>query len=94
MCEYCRQFTCPAGCPNAEVKAVAVCEKCGDDIVAGEGYYEYFGNHYHEDCFEEVAVNLLLETGAVYKEAGDGIDEGPDMDDEYERYRDERLLED
>ena len=92
MCEICHQFRCPSGCPNApDPPAVATCKHCGEEIVVGDEYYEYDGECYHEDCFSDIAVSLLLEAGAELKEASeDDIDDG--SDEAYERYRDEQLF--
>ena len=36
MCDICRQFVCPGGCPNApEAVAVFVCSGCDRDIYEG-----------------------------------------------------------
>lgn len=37
MCDICRQFPCPPGCPNAPGPiAVFVCSGCDRDIYEGE----------------------------------------------------------
>ena len=92
MCEICRQYRCPAGCPNApDPPAVVACEYCGENIVVGDEYFEYNGNYYHVECFADAAVSLLLENGASHGEMDyDDIDDG--SDEAYERYRDERLF--
>lgn len=92
MCSICHQAICPSGCPNAdEAPAIAKCEHCSEDIVVGEEYYEYEGNLYHRECFEDIAVELLLEAGATLSTASEyDIDDG--SDEAYERYRDERLF--
>ena len=92
MCEICHQYRCPSGCPNApDPEPIAICKHCLEDIVVGDEYYEYDGEKYHEDCFADAAVDLLIEAGAERKEASeDDLDDG--SDDAYERYRDERLF--
>ena len=65
MCELCMTNPCDSRCPNApEPEAVFKCSKCKEDIEEGELYYEFDGEHYHEDCFRDCAVDLLLENGA------------------------------
>jgi len=70
VCMECRMNPCSPYCPNApEPETVYVCEHCNEPIVVGEEYYEYDGECYHEECFGDIAVALLLENGAVLKEA-------------------------
>ncbi len=77
MCEICGHFTCVSRCPNYEEKAVYTCKYCGEAIVEGEECYEYDGDYYHEDCFSDCAVDLLLESGATKLTAEE---EEPDYD--------------
>lgn len=92
MCSICGFSTCPSGCPNAdEPETVFTCEHCKDGITVGETYYEYDGCYYHEDCFEEIAVELLIKNGAEKREADESdIDDGSDY--AYESWRDEQLF--
>lgn len=92
MCDICRCSICPSGCPNADGPiSIGVCSHCNEDIVIGEEYYEYEGERYHEECFEDIAVELLVEAGATKSEASEyDIDDG--SDEAYESYRDERLF--
>lgn len=54
MCEYCRQYVCPAACPNApEPPVFAECVGCGIDIMDGDDYYDIDGDYYCEDCIYE-----------------------------------------
>lgn len=64
MCKICLNGSCLRGCPNYEPKKVYECSNCDDDIYDGETYYEYDGNYYHESCFEDIAVELLVQNGA------------------------------
>lgn len=93
MCEVCRSSPCLSGCPNApDPEAIHTCKHCGEDIVVGDEYYEYDGEYYHEECFEDCAVALLMEAGAKRSTASeDDIDDGSDY--LYESRRDEMLLE-
>jgi len=80
MCEICLSSPCAAGCPNAdEPKSIGICTYCKEQIEVGEEYYEYNEDIYHEDCFFDVAVRILLEEGAMKKIAE--IDE-----DEFNEY--------
>lgn len=67
MCEVCRQHPCHPQCPNApEPEAVYTCKICGEPITEGEGYYEMDAEFYHEECFEDSAVQILMdECGAM-----------------------------
>lgn len=62
MCDVCRQTPCHPRCPNApEPPTVYTCKHCGEPIVVGDEWYELDGDYYHEDCFADIAVTLLLE---------------------------------
>ena len=53
MCEYCRQYKCPASCPNApEPSVFAECAECGFEIFDGDDYYDINGKYYCEECIE------------------------------------------
>ena len=49
------------------VETVAhICKICKEPIMAGEMCYEMDGVFYHEDCFEDNAVKILMdECGAM-----------------------------
>lgn len=67
MCDICRQTPCHPGCPNApDPPAVHTCKLCGEAIRVGDDYYEMDGEFYHEECFEDNAVKILMdECGAM-----------------------------
>ncbi len=66
MCEICHHAPCLSGCPNApDPPTVYICKCCGEPIVVDETYYEFEGDRYHEECFEDTAVDILLENGAT-----------------------------
>lgn len=67
MCDVCHMTPCDSRCPNApDPPTVYTCKLCGEPIVVGDDYYEMDGEFYHEDCFEESAVDILLnECGAM-----------------------------
>lgn len=67
MCLECRSFPCDPRCPNApDPPEVYTCEDCGDPIIVGDEYVEFDEKHYHLDCFQDAAVDILLEHyGAV-----------------------------
>lgn len=68
MCEICHMTPCHPQCPNApEPHAVYYCKVCGEPIVAGETYYEMDSEFYHEECFEDNAVNILMEECGAMK---------------------------
>lgn len=67
MCSDCGMSFCPTSCPNSTgPETVYICKECGEPIVAGEEYYEMDGDFYHEDCFEDAAVKILMnDCGAI-----------------------------
>jgi len=78
MCEICHYTPCLSGCPNApEPPSIGQCKFCGEDIQVGEEYFEYDGKKYHEECFSDCAVSLLMENGAELKTAEEEV---PDYD--------------
>ena len=53
MCDICRQFPCPGGCPNAaEPRAVFVCSGCDQDIYEGDNVYHIMGEQFCERCIQ------------------------------------------
>lgn len=60
MCEICGFTECPAGCPNAELKDIGVCEVCGEPIYAGQKYIKPNGL-YHIDCLSELTGAEICE---------------------------------
>lgn len=77
MCEICHQSPCHPRCPNHEEVAVYTCKACGEAIVEGDDYYEMDGEFWHEDCFEDCAVQLLLDECGAMK----GVAQREDRDD-------------
>ena len=79
MCDICLRTPCDSRCPNApEPLAVYTCKYCEDDILEGEDYFELDGEYYHEGCFEDNAVEILLKDYGATKgvaEADDGYDD-------------------
>ena len=79
MCELCHRTPCDSRCPNApEPPAVYTCKICGESIVAGEDYYEMDGEFYHEECFEDNAVKILMDECGAMK----GVEEEPEREDD------------
>ena len=78
MCAICHHTPCDPRCPNApDPPAVYTCKWCGESIVDGEEYIELDGEQYHTECFEDAAVEILLEDYGAMKgvaEMGDGYD--------------------
>lgn len=61
MCQLCRHFICPSGCPNApEPPVFGECEECGAKIYDGDEYYQ-IGEH----KFCEACVNGSYRTAEV-----------------------------
>lgn len=61
MCN-CHLAKCDPRCPNAKDPPTAyVCALCGEPVVNGEEYAELDGEFYHRECFEEAAVDILLD---------------------------------
>ena len=51
MCDYCHQYTCPSGCPNAPDPPIyAHCEICDEPIYDGDEYYKINEHNYCEAC--------------------------------------------
>lgn len=44
-----------------EPVTVATCAYCKEDIYDGDETVEFDGQHYHEDCFSDCAVGILME---------------------------------
>lgn len=67
MCEVCHMNPCHPQCPNApDPEPVYTCKICGEAIRAGDDYYEMDGEFYHAECFEDNAVDILMnECGAM-----------------------------
>ena len=64
-----------AGCPNAPDPPVVLdCVWCGAGIREGEDFYEFRGDCYHTECFNENAVEIIIreELGLVLKTAERG----------------------
>ncbi len=62
MCAICGQFPCDSRCPNApDPKTVVICEVCKEPIYEGEDMFKLDGCCYHDDCFRDCAVELLME---------------------------------
>jgi len=56
MCCYCKQLTCPIGCPNYEPpKPKRYCKICGNGIYEGDEYIENEdGECIHYECIDGV----------------------------------------
>lgn len=77
MCQVCLQTPCHPRCPNApEPPKVYTCKICGEPIVEGEEYYEMDAEFYHEECFEDNAVQILMDECGAMK--GTAELEGPE----------------
>lgn len=77
MCDVCRMSPCHPRCPNApEPPKVYTCKICGEPIVEGEEYYEMDAEFYHEECFEDNAVQILMDECGAMK--GTAELEGPE----------------
>lgn len=77
MCDECRMSPCHPRCPNApEPPKVYTCKICGEPIVEGDEYYEMDAEFYHEECFEDNAVQILMDECGAMK--GTAELEGPE----------------
>lgn len=57
------------GCPNAEPpKALFQCDICETPIYDGERHWNFNGEHFHEECFNDCAVQILEGLGAKREE--------------------------
>ena len=45
---------------DAQQGVVGKCEACGDDVYAGEDYYEIYGETIHSDCLRDWAEKFLV----------------------------------
>lgn len=62
MCDICRQVPCHPRCPNAPApRGVHTCKYCGEPIIAGEKMWELEGDHYHDDCIDDMTSKELLD---------------------------------
>ena len=68
MCSICGHVPCLSRCPNApDPPAIYTCKVCGESIVSGDYYYKLDGEYYHDDCFEDKAVDILLDQFGAMK---------------------------
>ena len=68
MCSVCMRTPCDPRCPNApDPPTVYTCKYCGEPIVPGDEFFEVDGDHYHEDCFTDCAVSILVSQFGVNK---------------------------
>ncbi len=75
MCDICHRTPCDPRCPNApEPTAVYTCKHCGEAITDGDECYELDGDYYHEDCFCDNAVDILVDVFGARKETAEGGD--------------------
>lgn len=78
MCKECRHHPCVSGCPNYEPKRFwTCCAECGSHLYIGDTAYKMGDNYYCEECVTPLEL------------------EEPERDEdyEYERWRDQRLIE-
>ena len=67
ICEICRQYRCPASCPEFDGyipgmgKPIGVCEICGCGVYEDDEYYLVNGKFICRDCAEEIVSPDLLE---------------------------------
>lgn len=75
MCSVCHQTPCHPQCPNApEPQPVYTCTHCDEPIVVGEEYYEFTGDYFHEECFEDNALAILLDNLGAKKRTAEEDD--------------------
>ena len=74
MCNYCHSYPHLAGCPNApEPASICDCKRCREPIFIGDEYYDFQGDCYCEECFEDIAVKLMLENDYVAKKTAEEV---------------------
>ena len=67
MCRDCLNHTC-GGCQNRDPLPVDSCSYCDFDIFEGDIFIEFEGKPYHEDCFQNCIVDILLNNGCARKD--------------------------
>lgn len=72
MCDICMKSPHDPRCPNATAHASYVCEFCKEPIIDGDVCYELDGDRWHEECFNDNAVDILLERFEARKEIAGG----------------------
>lgn len=67
MCEICRQTPCHNMCPNAEEQpVVGTCSVCGDDIYAGEYFFEITEDkRVHKSCAGDLVPEELFDLWGI-----------------------------
>ena len=76
MCDICKRTPCYPRCPNApEPPTAYTCKYCGEPIVEGDLCYEIDGDHWHEECFNDDAVDILVEEFGAMKEVAERSDD-------------------
>lgn len=74
-----------------ECAVCGCCSHCGEDIVEGDDIFILDDGHkYHEDCFYDVAVRILLERGIA--ETAVAESEHPEWDLETDLAKEERKV--
>ena len=68
MCEICLSYPCLSRCPNAkDPEPVKICALCGEGIHVGEQYYQFEGESYHDDCFKDNLLDIVLDSNLAEK---------------------------
>ncbi len=63
-CEYCHTYPHRHGCPNEEIRPIAVCSGCGEPIAERDSRVRLDGYVYHLDCFESISpIDILRLVG-------------------------------
>ena len=71
MCAECRSTPCLSGCPNRVDKSIGVCPLCNEKILDYEPFYDFDSEKYHESCFQDSAVSILMDMGARFYECSE-----------------------
>lgn len=66
------------GLEPPEPAEICKCKFCCDPICEGDDQVVFNGDHYHEDCFVEVAPEILLKKYGAVKSVAGGNDECED----------------
>ena len=63
MCDQCLTFPCQDRCPNGREGEVAVCDFCGEPLLAGDAYLRFGQVRFCMDCAEGMTAREALELG-------------------------------
>lgn len=75
MCTECLKVSCDSRCPNApEEQTVYTCKHCKQPIVVGDSFIRLQLDRYHEECFSDLAEEILFEEYGAVKEVAEALE--------------------